>query len=80
MSATRVLIADDHPVFRAGMVTVLQDLDGVDVVGQAADGEEALAGVAEHRAGRGADGPADARASAGSRRPPGSGSSIPRPR
>jgi DNA-binding NarL/FixJ family response regulator len=46
---TRVLIADDHPVFRAGMVTVLQDLDGVDVVGQAADGEEALAGVAEHR-------------------------------
>jgi DNA-binding NarL/FixJ family response regulator len=48
MSATRVLIADDHPVFRAGMVTVLQDLDGVDVVGQAADGAEALAGVAEH--------------------------------
>ena len=51
MSTTpvRVLIADDHPVFRAGMATVLQDLDGVEVVGQAADGEQALAGVAEHR-------------------------------
>lgn len=45
----RVLIADDHPVFRAGMATVLQDLDGVEVVGQAADGEQAMLGVAEHR-------------------------------
>jgi DNA-binding NarL/FixJ family response regulator len=47
--STRVLIADDHPVFRAGMVTVLQDLDGIEVVGQAADGDEAVAAVAEHR-------------------------------
>lgn len=44
----RVLIADDHPVFRAGMVTVLEDLDGVEVVAQAADGEAALAAIAEH--------------------------------
>jgi DNA-binding NarL/FixJ family response regulator len=44
----RVLIADDHPVFRAGMATVLEDLDGVEVVGQAADGEQALGAVAEH--------------------------------
>lgn len=44
----RVLIADDHPVFRAGMVTVLQDLDDVEVVAEAADGHEALARVAEH--------------------------------
>ena len=47
--STRVLICDDHPVFRAGMATVLQDLDRVDVVGQAANGEEAIAAVAEHR-------------------------------
>ena len=47
--STRVVICDDHPVFRAGMATVLQDLDGVDVVGQAADGEQVLAVVAEHR-------------------------------
>lgn len=41
MTTTRVLIADDHPVFRAGMATVLQDLPAVEVVGQAADGAEA---------------------------------------
>ena len=43
----RVVIADDHPVFRAGMVTVLDDLAAVEVVAQAADGEEAIARVAE---------------------------------
>ena len=46
MAGVRVLVADDHPVFRAGMVTVLSDLDGIEVVGQAADGEQALAQVA----------------------------------
>jgi DNA-binding NarL/FixJ family response regulator len=48
-SVTRVLIADDHPVFRAGMVAVLDDLPGIEVVGQAADGDEAVAAVAEHQ-------------------------------
>jgi len=38
----RVLVADDHPVFRAGMLTVLADLPDVEVVGQAADGAEAI--------------------------------------
>ncbi|MFC6286455.1 response regulator [Nocardioides sp. GCM10027113] len=45
---TRVVIADDHPVFRAGMATVLDDLEGIEVVAQAADGEAAVAAVAEH--------------------------------
>jgi DNA-binding NarL/FixJ family response regulator len=45
----RVLIADDHPVFRAGMASVLQDLPGIEVVAQAADGAQALVAVAEHR-------------------------------
>ena len=48
-SPVRVVIADDHPVFRAGMVTVLDDLPGIEVVGQASDGAEALEVVAEHR-------------------------------
>jgi DNA-binding NarL/FixJ family response regulator len=37
-----VLVVDDHPMFRAGMVTVLQDLDDIEVVGQAANGLEAI--------------------------------------
>ncbi len=37
-----VLVADDHPMFRAGMVTVLQDLEDIEVVGQAANGREAV--------------------------------------
>src|SRR5215208_1623618 len=48
-SPVRVLIADDHPVFRAGMVSVLDDLPAIEVVAQAADGEEAVAAVAQHR-------------------------------
>jgi DNA-binding NarL/FixJ family response regulator len=46
---TRVVVADDHPVFRAGMVTVLDELPDVEVVAQAADGEQAIAAVAEHQ-------------------------------
>jgi DNA-binding NarL/FixJ family response regulator len=38
----RVLIADDHPVVRRGMSALLASLDGVEVVAEAATGEEAL--------------------------------------
>lgn len=37
-----VVIADDHPVFRDGLASLLDPLPGIDVVGRAADGEEAL--------------------------------------
>jgi DNA-binding NarL/FixJ family response regulator len=39
----RVLIADDHPVFRHGLRTALSGVDGIDVVGEAADGAQAVA-------------------------------------
>ena len=45
----RVLIADDHPVFRDGLASLLDPLDGIEVVARAADGAEAVAMVAEHR-------------------------------
>jgi DNA-binding NarL/FixJ family response regulator len=47
MTALRVLIADDHPVFRQGLRAVLAEADGVEVVGEAASGEEAVAAAVE---------------------------------
>lgn len=46
---TSVLIVDDHALFRAGMLAVLGGLPDVEVVAEAATGEEALTAVAEHR-------------------------------
>jgi NarL family two-component system response regulator LiaR len=42
-----VLIADDHPVVREGLRTFLSLQDDLDVAGEAADGEEAVAKVGE---------------------------------
>jgi DNA-binding NarL/FixJ family response regulator len=38
----RILVADDHPVVRGGLVALLRTIDGLDVVGEAADGETAV--------------------------------------
>jgi two-component system, NarL family, response regulator len=38
----RVLIVDDHPVVRAGLSSMLATQPGIDVVGSASSGEEAL--------------------------------------
>jgi NarL family two-component system response regulator LiaR len=43
----RVLIADDHAVVRQGLRTFLELQDDIEVVGEAADGEQALAAVGE---------------------------------
>jgi len=42
---TRVVIVDDHPLYREGLVTALSASHGVEVVGEAADGAEAVAAV-----------------------------------
>ena len=42
MSAIRVLVADDQRVVREGLAMLLGLLEGIEVVGQAADGEEAV--------------------------------------
>jgi len=41
----RVVIADDHPVVRRGLRALLETLDGIEVVGEAGDGVEAVAEV-----------------------------------
>jgi DNA-binding NarL/FixJ family response regulator len=46
---TTVLVADDHPTFRRGLGALFQSLDGFTVVGEAADGETAVALVAQLR-------------------------------
>lgn len=39
----RVVIADDHPLIRGGLKSLLAGIEDIEVVGEAADGREALA-------------------------------------
>ena len=48
-AALRVVVADDQASVREGLVLLLGGLPGIDVVGAAADGEQALELVAEHK-------------------------------
>lgn len=43
MSAVRLVVADDHPVVRDGIVGMLSSDPDIEVVGQASDGAEAIA-------------------------------------
>lgn len=45
----RVIVADDHPVVRDGLVAMLETQDDLRVVGEAADGHELVARAAELR-------------------------------
>jgi DNA-binding NarL/FixJ family response regulator len=45
----RVVVADDHPIVRAGIVGLLESEPGIEVIGEAVDGAEAVALAAELR-------------------------------
>jgi DNA-binding NarL/FixJ family response regulator len=45
----RVVVAEDQALVRAGLVTILRTDPDIEVVGEAGDGEEAIAVVREHR-------------------------------
>jgi len=47
MESIRVLIADDHPVVREGVRAMLDTDDGMEVIGEASDGLEAVAKTEE---------------------------------
>ena len=42
MDKIRVMLADDHALFRRGLASLLANRDDIDVVGEAANGEEAV--------------------------------------
>ena len=46
-AVVRVLLADDHPVYRLGLRALLDSVEGIEVVGEAGDGLEAVAAAAE---------------------------------
>ena len=48
-SPVRVLVADDSPLLRRLLAEAIGEVDGVDVVAEAADGAAALAGVQTQR-------------------------------
>jgi len=45
----RIVVADDHPIVRAGIVSLLETAPGLDVVGEASDGAEAIELAAAER-------------------------------
>ena len=47
MNATTVVIADDHPLFRNGLRSAINDVAGCVVVGEASDGAQAIARIGE---------------------------------
>lgn len=47
MSPIRILIADDHSLFREGLAALLSSIPDTQVVGEAATGDEAISRAAE---------------------------------
>lgn len=48
MKPTRVLVADDHTLVRAGIRALLESIDGVQVIAESGDGHETLDLIALH--------------------------------
>jgi chemotaxis response regulator CheB len=46
----RILLADDHPLFRKGVRNLIQTTDDLEVVGEASSGEEVIKMAARHQA------------------------------
>jgi len=42
MSSVRILVVDDHTLFRKGLISLLRQQEGLEVVGEAKDGDEGV--------------------------------------
>jgi len=49
MKPIRVLLADDHTLVRAGIRSLLENMEGIEVIAEAGDGRDALRLVRAHR-------------------------------
>lgn len=49
MKKVRIIVVDDHALFRAGLVSLLTSIPEFEIVGEAGDGEEALAVIAKEK-------------------------------
>jgi DNA-binding NarL/FixJ family response regulator len=49
MSAVRILLADDHALVRAGIRSLIEGIDGLEIVAEASNGREAVELAAQHR-------------------------------
>lgn len=49
MKTLRLLIADDHPIFRDGLRTLLSSVDGLEIIAEAETGEQAVAQALAHQ-------------------------------
>jgi len=49
MRKVRVLLVDDHALVRAGIACLLKELEGIEIVGQASSGQEALKLLLQYR-------------------------------
>jgi len=48
MNIIRILLADDHILIRAGVRSLLENIEGMEVVAEASDGRETLELVKQH--------------------------------
>lgn len=45
----KIIIADDHPIFRSGLRQIIEDESDIEIIGEAADGEKALEIIIEKK-------------------------------
>ena len=45
----KILLADDHQVFRDGIASILEDIEDMSLIAQAKDGREVLDQLQEHQ-------------------------------